>query len=407
MVQRILIVGAGHAAAQLVEVLRRKGFGGELIVVGDEPEVPYQRPPLSKKYLSGELDLERLAIRTSGFYAEHDVVLHLGRSARAIDRSARSVQLDDGTTLAYDTLILATGSLPRPLPVPGAALAGVHTLRTREDADRLRADLVPARHAIIVGGGYIGLETAATLRHLGVEVTVLEMADRVMNRVVAEPISRFYEREHMRHGVRLALGTKLLSLEGNATGRVVAAMTDRGRVPADLVVVGIGVVPNDGLARSAGLECHDGIDIDELCRSSDPAILAIGDCCNHPSRHYGRRIRLESVDNAFEQANTAAAHLLGTPSPHDRIPWFWSDQYEHKLLIVGLAQGHDRMVLRGDPATKSFSCCYLKNGELIAIDTVNSAKDQMAARKLIPARFRPDPEKLARSDIALKDCALA
>lgn len=406
MVERIVIVGAGHAAAQLVETLRRKGFGGELVVVGDEPEVPYQRPPLSKKYLAGELDKERLAIRAPGFYAEHRVALHLGRPAQTIDRSARFVRLDDGTTLPYDALVLATGSLPRPLPVPGTTLAGVYTLRTRHDADRLRRELLPGRHAIIVGGGYIGLETAATLRHLGVEVTVLEMADRVMNRVVAEPISRFYEAEHVRHGVRLELGTKLLSLEGDTSGRVVAAMTDRGRFPADLVVVGIGVVPNDMLARNAGLECHDGIDVDELCRSGDPAVLAIGDCCNHPSRHYGRRIRLESVDNAFEQANTAAAHLLGASSPHDRIPWFWSDQYEHKLLIVGLAQGHDRMILRGDPATKSFSCCYLKNGELIAIDTVNVAKDQMAARKLIPSRFNPDPAKLARPDIALKDCVL-
>lgn len=407
MVERIVIVGAGHAAAQLVEALRRKGFDGALTVVGDEPQEPYQRPPLSKKYLSGELDLARLAIRAPAFYAEHRVALHLGRAARTIDRSAHTVRLDDGMTLAYDALVLATGSLPRPLPVPGATLEGVHTLRTRQDADRLRADLAPGRRAIIVGGGYIGLETAATLRHLGVEVAVLEMADRVMNRVVAEPISRFYEAEHARHGVNLALGTRLLSLEGDATGRVVAAMTDRGRYPADLVVVGIGVVPNDALARSAGLECRDGIDVDGFCRSSDPAILAIGDCCNHPSQHYGRRVRLESVDNAFEQANTAAAHLLGASSPHDRIPWFWSDQYEHKLLIVGLAQGHDRMVLRGDPATKAFACCYLRNGELIAIDTVNDAKDQMAARKLIPGRFRPDPGKLARIDIALKDCVPA
>lgn len=407
MVERIVIVGAGHAAAQLVEALRRRGFGGALTVVGDEPHGPYQRPPLSKKYLSGELDAARLAIRAPGFYAEHRVALHLGRTVQAIDRSGRTVRLDDETTLAYDALVLATGSLPRTLPVRGATLAGVHTLRTRQDADRLRADLVPGRRAVIIGGGYIGLETAATLRHLGVEVTVLEMADRVMNRVVAEPISRFYEAEHMRHGVHLALGTKLLSLEGDTTGRVVAATTDRGRFPADLLVVGIGVVPNDALARAAGLDCHDGIDVDEFCRSSDPAILAIGDCCNQPSRHYGRRVRLESVDNAFEQANTAAAHLLGTSNPHDRIPWFWSDQYEHKLLIVGLSQGHDRMVLRGDPATNSFACCYLKDEVLIAIDTVNSAKDQMAARKLIPGRFRANPEKLARAEIALKDCATA
>lgn len=405
MVERIVIVGAGHAAAQLVEGLRRKGFGGTLTVVGDEPHVPYQRPPLSKKYLSGELDAERLAIRAPAFYADHGVRLHLGRSAQAIDRTDRSLRLDDGMRLEYDALVLATGSLPRPLRVPGATLAGVHTLRTQDDADRLRGALSPGRRVVVIGGGYIGLETAATLRHLDVEVTVLEMADRVMNRVVAEPVSRFYEAEHARLGVRIELDTRLLSLEGDATGQVNAALTDRGRFDADLVVVGIGVMPNDALARAAGLHCHDGIDVDEFCRSSDPSILAIGDCCNQLSAHYGRRLRLESVDNAFEQANTAITQLLGTPIPHDRIPWFWSDQYEHKLVIVGLAQGHDRMVLRGDPATRSFSCCYLRENELIAIDTVNNAKDQMAARKLIAARFRADPHTLADASRALKDCA--
>ena len=257
---------------------------------------------------------------------------------------------------------------------------------------------------MIVGGGYIGLEVAATLRQQGMSVTVLEMADRVMNRTVAEPISRYYEAEHRSHGVDIRLGAKLEGFERDAQGNVTAAITADGPIEASLVVIGVGVLPNDTLAREAGLACDNGIVTDEYCRTSDPRIFAIGDCSNHPSLHYGLRVRLESVDNAFEQANTVAANLTGTTQAHNKVPWFWSDQYHHKLLIVGLSQDHDQIILRGDPAAHSFSCCYLKQGELIAIDTVNMAKDQMAARKLIAARMRPDPGKLADITIALKDC---
>jgi 3-phenylpropionate/trans-cinnamate dioxygenase ferredoxin reductase subunit len=286
----------------------------------------------------------------------------------------------------------------------GADLAGVHYLRSLSDADQLRTEVHVGKRAVIVGGGYIGLEVAATLRQLGMEVTVLEMADRVMNRVVAEPVSRYYEREHASHGVKIELSARVLALQGDTGGRVCSVETDRGSITANLVVVGIGVLPTDELAQQAGLSCDNGIVVDDYCRTSDPAIFAIGDCSNHPSAHYGRRIRLESVDNAFEQANTVAANITGTPTKHDRVPWFWSDQYHHKLLIVGLADGHDRAILRGDPANHSFSVCYLRGGELIAIDTVNMAKDQMAARKLIASRMRPDPSKLADISIALKDC---
>ena len=236
------------------------------------------------------------------------------------------------------------------------------------------------------------------------EVTVLEMADRVMNRVVAEPVSRYYEREHASHGVKIELDVGVLALQGDTNGRVCAVETNRGAIAANLVVVGIGVLPTDELAQNAGLACDNGIVVDEYCRTSDQAIFAIGDCSNHPSAHYGRRVRLESVDNAFEQANTVATNITGTPTKHDRVPWFWSDQYHHKLLIVGLADGHDQAILRGDQANHSFSVCYLRDGEFIAIDTVNMAKDQMAARKLIASRMRPDPNKLADISIALKDC---
>lgn len=399
----VVIIGAGQAAAQLVDSLRRRGYAGALTMVGDEG-LPYQRPPLSKKYLAGELGLDRLQLRQPGYFVEQRVDLRLGRRATEIDRVAKRVRLDDGATLDYEHLVIATGSHPRRLKMPGADLGGVHYLRSLSDADQLRTEVHVGQHAVIIGGGYIGLEVAATLRQLGMEVTVLEMAERVMNRVVAEPVSRYYEREHANHGVKIELGARVLALHGDSNGRVSSVETDRGSIAANLVVVGIGVLPTDELAQNADLACDNGVVVDEYCQTSDPAIFAIGDCSNHPSTHYRRRVRLESVDNAFEQANTVAANIAGTPTKHDRVPWFWSDQYHHKLLIVGLADGHDQAILRGDPANHSFSVCYLRDGEFIAIDTVNMAKDQMAARKLIASRMRPDASKLADVSVALKDC---
>lgn len=401
--KNIVIVGAGQAAAQAVETLRKRGCEAALTVVGDEPVHPYQRPPLSKKLLAGSLTHDRLLIRHAHFYDEHAVELRLGRRALAIDRQRREVRLDDGATLPYDALLLATGSRARRVAVPGAQLAGVYTLRTIADVDAIRAEAQPGRRAVIVGGGYIGLEVAATLRGLGVEITVIELADRVMNRVVCEPVSRFYEAEHARHGVRIALRTGLESFAGD--GRLSAVRcTDGSEYAADFAIVGVGVQPADELARAAGLACDNGIIVDEYCRTSDPSIHAAGDCTNHPSARYGCRVRLESVDNAFEQATSAALNMLGIDTVHDKTPWFWSDQYDLKLIIVGLSQGHDQVVLRGDPATRSFAACYLRAGELIAIDTINSPKDQMAARKLIAARAHPDPARLADSGVPLKDC---
>jgi 3-phenylpropionate/trans-cinnamate dioxygenase ferredoxin reductase subunit len=401
------MIGAGQAAIQCIETLRKKGFGGRIDLVGEEIHLPYQRPPLSKKYLAGELAADRLTLRHPNYFDEQRITRHLGCRAVSIDRSASKVTLDDGQTLEYDALVLATGSLPRKLGLPGSDLAGVHSLKDIADADRVRSEIHPGRRAVIIGGGYIGLETAATLRHLGMEVTVLEMADRVMNRVVAEPVSRYFEAEHAGHGTQLLLRCSVTALHGDASGRVCAVETAAGRIEAPLVIVGIGVIANDTLARSAGLACENGIIVDEYCRTSDPAIYAIGDCSNHPSLRYGRRVRLESVDNAFEQGTTAALNILGQTQPHDRVPWFWSDQYHHKLLIIGLSQGHDRVVLRGNPKDHAFSCCYLKNdGELLAIDTVNQAKDQMAARKLIAARAKLDADRAADISIPLKDCVL-
>jgi 3-phenylpropionate/trans-cinnamate dioxygenase ferredoxin reductase subunit len=403
---RIVIVGAGQAAVQALDTLRRKGFTGSIALVGDEDSWPYQRPPLSKKYLAGTLQPERLLIRPPHFYAEHAIEARLGRRVAEIERGAQRVRLDDGAMLAYDELLLATGSRPRALSVPGAELAGVHFLRSVRDVERIRADLKGARHLVVAGGGYIGLEVAATCRELGLETTVLEMADRAMNRVTCAEVSDFFQAEHARHGVNILCNMRVRAIAADgSSGRVRAVVCDDGtEYPADLVIVGVGVAPADELASAAGLQCSNGIAVDEFCRTSDPRILAAGDCSIHPSPHYGRLLRLESVDNAFEQGTSAALSILGTPVTHDKVPWFWSDQYDLKLIIVGLNHGYDRLVIRGNAMTRSFSACYLLGGELIAIDTVNNAKDQMAARKLIAARARPNLDKLADPNLPLRDC---
>ena len=405
MYQRIVIVGAGQAAMQAVDTLRRRGFAGELTLVGDEPSPPYQRPPLSKKYLAGSVDRGRLLIRPAAFFADHAVTTHFGHRVTDIARRERHVRLDDGRVLPYDALLLATGSRPRPLLAPGRELAGVHYLRTIADADRIREECAAGGRVVIIGGGYIGLEVAATARERGMEVTVLEMAPRVMSRVTSPEVSAFYEAEHARHGVRIHCNENVRALHGDArTGRVRAVLTEEGgEYAADLVIAGVGVAPADELARAAGLECENGVVTDAHCRTADEAIYAAGDCASHLNRQYGRHMRLESVDNAFEQGTTVALNLLGTETVHDKVPWFWSDQFDLKLIIVGVGAGYDRAIVRGSPATRSFSICYLRGGELVALDSINTPKDQMAARKLIAAHARPQPDKLADPAIPLKD----
>jgi len=402
MISTILIIGGGQAGAQAIDTLRREGFGGRLALIGDEPELPYQRPPLSKKYLSGEMPADRLVFRHRSFYDEHRIELKLGRRAVRLDAGARQVELADGEKLIYDRLLLCLGAESRRLTCPGAALPGVHYLRALADVAPIQAGFKPQARVVIIGGGYIGLETAATCRKMGCEVTVLEMADRVMNRVVAPGVSQYFAEEHRAHGVTIICDTRVVCLEGRErVEHVVCA--DGTRHAADLVIVGVGAVATTEFARAAGLACDDGIVVDEYCRTSDPAIYAAGDCTNHPSLRFGRRVRLESVDNAFEQAKTAALNLLDKPVAHDRVPWFWSDQFDNKLLIVGLSQDHDRQVLRGDPASRSFSVCYLKGRELLAVEAVNHSKDYMAARKLIAERAQMQLDKLADSELALKE----
>jgi 3-phenylpropionate/trans-cinnamate dioxygenase ferredoxin reductase subunit len=402
MISTILIIGGGQAGAQAIDTLRREGFGGRLVLIGDEPELPYQRPPLSKKYLSGEMAADRLVFRHRTFYDEHRVELKLGRRAVRIDAAARQVELADGEVVAYDRLLLCLGAESRRLPCPGVTLPGVHYLRGLKDVGPIQAGVKPNGRVVVIGGGYIGLETAATCRGMLCDVTVLEMADRIMNRVVAPRVSQYFAAEHRTHGVKIICNTRVVRIEGaGRVERVICA--DGSSHAADLVIVGVGAVATTELASAAGLACDDGIVVDEYCRTSDAAIYAAGDCTNHPSPRFGRRVRLESVDNAFEQAKTAAFNLLDRPVAHDRVPWFWSDQFDNKLLIVGLTHGHDVEVLRGDPASRSFSVCYLKGRELLAVEAVNHAKDYMAARKLIAERALLNPEKLADGGLGLKE----
>ena len=350
----IVVVGAGQTAATAIETLRREGYAGPLVLVGEEPVLPYARPPLSKKFLAGELPVERLNLKAESFYASHSVSLRLGRRATRVDLAARTVTLDDGDQLHYHQLLLATGATPRHVTVPGHDLAGIHYLRSIADVDRMRPALTPGRRIVIIGAGYIGLEVAATCRKLGLEVDVLEMAERVMNRVVAPEVSAFYAAEHAREGVRIHTGRMLASFVDNGTGQVAGVHTlDGATWHADLVLVGIGALPVTELADTAGLAVENGIAVDLHCRTSDPHVWAAGDCVSQTSVHYGRRIRLESVDNAFEQAKTAAQSMLGRDVTHDRIPWFWSDQYDLKLLIVGLNLDYDHGILRGDPSTRT------------------------------------------------------
>jgi len=398
-----VIVGSGHAGAQGAESLRREGYAGRIVLIGAEPHLPYQRPPLSKKLLAGELTFERALIKSAAYYEQARIELRRGERVRAIECRQRRVTLESGATLVYDRLLLCPGSEARRLNVPGVDLGGVFYLRTIDEVESIRARCRPGARLVVVGGGYIGLEIAATCVKLGLDVTVLEMMDRVMNRVVAPEVSTFFAAEHSGHGVKLHCNTAVAAFEGDAEVRQVVC-SDGRRFTADVVVIGVGIVAVTDVAAAAGITCDNGIVVDEYCRTSDPDVFAAGDCTDHPSRRYGRRVRLESVDNAFEQARSAAANMLGKSVVHDKVPWFWSDQFDLKLLIVGLSHGYDRCLLRGDPQTHSFSACYLREGELIALDAVNNPKDYMAARKLITERARPDLSRLPDVSVALRDC---
>lgn len=402
MTERVVIIGAGHAGGILATQLARAADRFRVTLVGEEAHPPYERPPLSKQLLAGEIPFEKTFLRPAEFYAAKGVEVRLGVRATAIERAAKTVSLADGTTLPYDRLALCTGTRVRRITVPGAELPGVHYIREIADTEAIRAAAPAAKRAVIVGGGYIGLEAAASLTKLGCMVTVIEMLDRVMARAVAEPVSRFYEAEHRARGVEILLGTGIARFEGAGRAERVVDL-DGNAHPADLVVVGIGVVPNDELAAAAGLETADGIVVDEFARTSDPDIFAAGDCTNHPNAILGRRLRLESVQNAVDQARCVANVLAGKAEPYAEVPWFWSDQYDLKMQMAGLPAPDDEVVLRGRPEERAFSVFYLHEGRITGVNAVNAGADYVRGRKWIAEGRVVDPARLADPAIPIKE----
>jgi 3-phenylpropionate/trans-cinnamate dioxygenase ferredoxin reductase subunit len=394
----IVIVGAGQAGMQIAESLRQEGFGGALILCGEEPHPPYQRPPLSKKWLIEGGTTAALSLRGPAVLERLKITLKLDARVRAVDRARRELDLADGTRLSYERLAFATGSLPRALPVPGASLPDVLALRGIADSLAISAAIrrcaAEGRRVVVVGGGFIGLEVAAGARKLGAEVTVLEGLPRLMSRVTAPVVSEAFARLHSAHGVQLVFGAKVVEIVARE-GRIAAVRTADGHeYPAGCVIVGVGIEPDDLLARSAGLLCERGIVVDDCSRTSDPLIVAAGDCTARRLGD-GTLVRLESVQNAIEQGKSAAAALMGRARPFVSAPWFWSDQYEVKLQMVGLSRGYDQVVTRADPQQLAFSAFYFRAGRLLAVDSLNRVSDHMQAKRLLDHGLSPTPEQAA------------
>ncbi len=392
--ETILILGAGHAGGRAAQALRQAGFAGRVVLIGAERYPPYERPPLSKELIVSDAGLEKARLHDPAYYEQNKIELNLGVAAVSIDRSAKSATLADGRRLAYDKLMLTTGARVRKLALPGAELDGVFYIRDFGDAQAVRARLAPGRRAVVIGGGFIGLEIAASARKRGAEVTVLEAADRLMGRAVAPEIGEWFAALHRRHGVDVRLGVKIEAIEGaHKVERVrVAGAT---ALPADLVVIGIGIVPNIEIARDAGLAVENGIVVDEFGRTSDPAIYAAGDCANQPNAFLGRRVRLESYQNAQDQAMAAARNMIGAEQAYEDSLWVWSDQHNVNLQMTGLPDLYDRLVLRGDPASGAFMAFYLKASRVIAVNTINQGREMKPAQRLMHSGKTFDPSVLA------------
>lgn len=403
----ILIVGGGHGGAQASIALRQAKYEGSIGVVNAEPEYPYERPPLSKDYFAGDKAFERIMIRPAAFWDERGVDMILGSRVEAVDPAAHNVTLSDGAVISYGKMIWATGGSPRPLPVAGGNLPGMHVVRTRSDVDGMLDGLDDIAEIAIVGGGYIGLEAAAVLRKMGKKVTVLEAMNRVLARVAGEPLSRFYEAEHRAHGVDVRLGVEISGIQGEdfVTG---VCLADGEVIPAQMVIVGIGIIPAVAPLLTAGAAGGAGVDVDAYCRTSLPDIYAIGDCAAHANDFAGGNVmRVESVQNANDMANAVAKSLMGELTPYHAVPWFWSNQYDLRLQTVGISAGYDSMVLRGDPDTRSFSVVYLKAGKVIALDCVNATKDYVQGRLFVTEGLSPTAEQLADTNVPLKELAAA
>ncbi len=401
----VVIVGAGHGGAQAGIALRQYGFEGSILMIGRDPDPPYERPPLSKDYLARQKSFERLLIRPGDFWGDQRITTALGREVVAVDPVEKKLTLSDGDRVGYGALIWAAGGDPRRLSCAGADLAGIHSIRTRGDVDRLMAELDGgAKRAAVIGGGYIGLEAAAVLIKLGCSVVLLEALPRVLARVAGAVLSEFYQEKHRAHGVDIRTGTMVDRIEGTRGAVTGIGLADGSVLPADIVIVGIGISPCVGPLSAAGAVGGNGVQIDEFCRTSLPDVYAIGDCAAHANAFAdGAVIRLESVQNANDMANTAARSICGAPAPYRATPWFWSDQYDLKLQTVGLSAGHDAAVLRGDPAKNAFSVVYLRDGRVIALDCVNMVKDYVQGKKLIEERAAIAAEQLADTTISLRE----
>ncbi|MFD1104628.1 NAD(P)/FAD-dependent oxidoreductase [Sphingobium olei] len=400
----VIIVGAGHGGAQCAIALRQNGFSGTIAMIGREPEPPYERPPLSKEYFAREKTFDRLYIRPPAFWDEKGVDLVLGTEVVSVYPSAKQVTLSNGSKMVYGTLVWATGGDPRRLNCPGGELAGLHPVRTRADCDQLMGEIDGGvRNIVVIGGGYIGLEAAAVLTKLGCTVTLLEALPRVLARVAGEELSAFYEKEHRGHGVDLRTGVAVEGLEGE--GRVTGVrLADATVIPADAVIVGIGIVPAVGPLIAAGAAGGNGVDVDEYCRTSLPDIYAIGDCAAFACAYAGGTVmRVESVQNANDMGTCVAKAICGDAHPYHAFPWFWSNQYDLRLQTAGISLGYTETIVRGDPAARSFSVVYLKDGKVIALDCVNAVKDYVQGRKLVEAATSPDRMQLADAEVPLKE----
>lgn len=402
MANRCIIIGASHAAAQLTASLRQEGWNGEILVISDEPHLPYHRPPLSKAFLAGDKSIEDLTIRPQSFYDKNDICFRCARVV-SIKRLEQSIELDNGEEIKYDKLVLCTGSRVRKITLPGCQLKGVHYLRDISDVQGIQKDLCKAKHAVIIGGGYIGLETASAMRKLGLAVTVLEMAPRILQRVTAPELSDFYARIHAEEGVDIRTNVSVSHMTGDSQVEKVICH-DGTEFIADLVVVGIGILPNTELADEAGITVNNGILVDRYCCTNDPNIYAAGDCTIHYNKIYDRDIRLESVPNASEQAKIVASSICGGMKEYASLPWFWSDQFDLKLQIAGLSEGYDQVLIRGDSTSgRSFAAFYLKHGKLISADCVNRPQEFMFSKRAISQHLEIKPELLVDESIAVKD----
>jgi 3-phenylpropionate/trans-cinnamate dioxygenase ferredoxin reductase subunit len=399
----VLIVGAGHGGAQAAIALRGAGFAGTIALLGEEPELPYERPPLSKEYFAGEKPFERIRIRPAEYWADKEVAMLLGKRVSTLDPAARTVTTTEGEELGYGELIWAAGGDPRKLSCPGADLSGVHAVRNRADVDAMLGELARVEQVVVIGGGYIGLEAAAVLTKLGKQVVLLEALPRVLARVAGEELSAFYEAEHRAHGVDLRTGVAVEALVGE--GRVAGVrLADGEIIRADMVIVGIGIIPSVGPLLTAGAAGGNGVDVDEKCRTSLPHVFAIGDCAAHSNSFAdGAVIRLESVQNANDMATVAAKTICGVEAHYAATPWFWSNQYDLRLQTVGLSTGHDTALTRGDPASRSFAVIYLKHGKVVALDCVNAVRDYAQGRRLVEAGAVVDPADLVDTARPLKE----